>query len=173
MIFYSAYRRPDLQRGRNGNYGSRIRCEKMSTLEQSPVYDLATLERYARESLDAEQYVGDIHRFVLANCPGCGLVPMSLTIEHHSGSKKGNFRGVVWGSCQSCKKEHRIFSYTGTHRKLTRKVNPSCRCGNAFFVVGECQRFEGEEGLVGFFDEGVLVGQCVACRHNQAFIYMD
>ena len=41
------------------------------------------------------------------------------------------------------------------------------------FSFGECERFEGDEGLMGFFDEGIVVGQCARCGQNRVFVYTD
>jgi hypothetical protein len=36
-----------------------------------------------------------------------------------------------------------------------------------------CERFEGEEGIPGFFDEGVIVGRCTECSRKRAFVFTD
>ena len=36
-----------------------------------------------------------------------------------------------------------------------------------------CFWLEREEGMMGFFDEGVVVGKCVECGQEQAFVYTD
>jgi hypothetical protein len=36
-----------------------------------------------------------------------------------------------------------------------------------------CERIEGEEGIPGFFDEGVIVGKCILCNRNMAFVFTD
>jgi hypothetical protein len=41
------------------------------------------------------------------------------------------------------------------------------------FVVCECERFEGDEGVFGFFDEGVVVGKCLECGCNRVMVYTD
>jgi hypothetical protein len=40
-------------------------------------------------------------------------------------------------------------------------------------VVCECERFEGGDGLSGFFDEGVVVGKCSECGRNRVMVYTD
>jgi len=47
----------------------------------------------------------------------------------------------------------RAFSFTGEHRKRLREEKPVCKCGHKGFLVGECERVEGDEGLMGFFGE--------------------
>ncbi len=136
-------------------------------------YDLSDLERYAGESIDAHRYPNDVHKFTAKRCPACGVVPFELTIEHHSGSKKKNFRGVIFGECTQCKSKGRIFSFTGDHRTPEREEKPVCKCGGVLFLVGECERIERDEGLLGFFDEGVVVGKCIECGRNRAFVFTD
>jgi len=134
---------------------------------------LADLEAYARKRIAAERYPGDYHHFRLFACDGCGVVPLELTIEHHTGSKKGNFRGVIYGRCGECGNRKRVFSFTGKHREPAREERPTCRCGNRSFLVGECERIEREEGLLGFFDEGVVVGMCSACGRKRVMVETD
>jgi hypothetical protein len=134
---------------------------------------LSDLEAFARKRIAAHRYPNDYHRFTLARCPACGVVPLELTIEHHTGSKKGNFRGVIMAQCSECGGQHRIFSFTGKHRERLREEKPVCKCGNTRFLVGECERIERDEGVLGFFDEGVVVGKCSECGRNRALVYTD
>jgi hypothetical protein len=39
--------------------------------------------------------------------------------------------------------------------------------------VGECERIEGDEGLMGFFDEGVVAGMCAQCQRNRVLVETD
>jgi hypothetical protein len=133
----------------------------------------SSLKAFAEKSLNASKYPDDYHIFKTANCPTCGPVPFELTFEHHSGSKKNDFKGMIFGRCAECDKKTRIFSFTGQHRKLVRETKPVCKCGSKFFLVGECERIEGDKGVMGFFDEGVVVGKCVECSQDQAFIFTD
>jgi hypothetical protein len=105
--------------------------------------------------------------------PHLWVAPLELTIEHHSGSKKKNFQGVIFGTCTRCNNTARIFSFTGDHRTLEREEKPVCKCGGVHFLVGECERIERDDGLLGFFDEGVVVGKCVECGTNRALVYTD
>jgi hypothetical protein len=134
---------------------------------------LADLEIYAKECLDAHRYPGDYHHFKLFRCQACGVVPLELTIEHHTGSQERDFKGVIFGQCSVCGTEERIFSFTGTHRKPWRKEKPACRCGSEQFFVGECERIERDEGILGFFDEGVVAGKCSNCGRNRVLVYTD
>jgi len=135
--------------------------------------DLSDLEKYAGKCIAAHRYPNDVHMFSAKKCPTCRIVPFELTIEHHSGSKKKNFRGVIFGTCTRCNNTARIFSFTGDHRTSEREEKPVCKCGGVHFLVGECERIERDDGLLGFFDEGVVVGKCVECGSNRAFVYTD
>jgi hypothetical protein len=134
---------------------------------------LSQLESFARKQIAAERYSNDYHFFRTARCETCGLVAFELTIEHHTGSKKGDFKGVITGLCPSCSRTTRILSFTGQHRAPQRTERPQCNCGHAQFYVGECERFEGDEGLMGFFDEGVVAGQCANCGQNRVLVLTD
>ncbi|MGD8489431.1 MAG: hypothetical protein PVF67_04540 [Anaerolineae bacterium] len=134
---------------------------------------LSKLESYARQRIAAERYPNDYHFFRVARCEACGLVAFELTIEHHTGSKKGNFRGVITGQCAKCGRTTDILRFTGKDRKPLRQEQPQCTCGHARFYVGECERIEGDEGLMGFFDEGVVAGQCADCGRNRVMVYTD
>ena len=131
------------------------------------------LEAFARDCIAAHRYPNDRHPYTRVACDVCGAVGFQLTIEHHTGSTPGDFKGVIWGDCAECGARKRLFSFTGHHRKHLREEQPVCPCGNASYILGVCERIEGEEGLSGFFDEGVVVGQCARCRRNQAFVYTD
>ena len=134
---------------------------------------LSTLETFARKCIAAHRYPNDYHLFTPAKCSACGVVPLKLTIEHHSGSKKGDFKGVIFGQCSECGGKERILSFTGKHRKRVREEKPVCKCASVHFLVGECERIEREDGMLGFFDEGVVVGTCIECGQNRAFVYTD
>ena len=134
---------------------------------------LADLEAFARECLAAHRYPHDHHPFRLFTCDACGVVGFAVTIEHHTGSKKGDFKGVIWGECSQCGSRKQLFRFTGDHRRQLRTEKPVCECGGTSFVVGECERIEGGEGLMGFVDEGVVVGKCCLCGRGRALVYTD
>jgi len=121
----------------------------------------------------ADRYPNDYHPFRLFKCDVCDGVAFEVTIEHHTGSRKGDFKGVMWVKCTECGNRQQLLSFTGEHRKQLREEEPACACGNGAFMVGECDRIEGDEGLRGFFDEGVLVGKCRRCGRNRVFVYID
>jgi hypothetical protein len=131
------------------------------------------LEAFARDCIAAHRYPNDHHPWRLFACDVCGAVGFQLTIEHHTGSTSRDFKGVIWGDCAECGARKRLFSFTGQHRKQLREERPVCPCGSSIYVVGMCERIEGDEGLSGFFDEGVVVGQCCRCGRNRACVYTD
>ncbi len=134
---------------------------------------LSDLEAFAKERIAAHRYPDDYHFFRPYRCDACGVVPFEITIEHHTGSEEGDFKGVIWGECTECGCRERLFSFTGEHRKRWREERPTCECGSASFLMAECERIEGDAGLMGFFDEGVVVGKCSHCGRNRAFVYTD
>jgi hypothetical protein len=136
-------------------------------------HTLSELERYARDRIAADRYPNDAHFFRPYTCDTCGVVPFKLTLEHHTGSKRGDFKGVIWGDCTVCGARKRVFSFTGTHRKPLREEKPTCACGHAAFVVAELERIERDDGMMGFFDEGVVVGKCAHCGQNRALAHTD
>jgi len=140
-------------------------------VKQTPSF--SKLEAFARDHLEADRYPNDYHTFRLSKCDICGVVPFGLTIEHHTGSRKGDFKGRIVGQCSICGHTTLILSYTGEHRQRLRTETPSCACGGTDFYVGECERIEGDEGLMGFFDEGVVVGMCAECQRTQVLVETD
>jgi hypothetical protein len=134
---------------------------------------LSDLEAFAKDRIAAHRYPNDYHFFRPFECDACGLAPFKLTIEHHTGAKEGDFKGIIWGDCVECGSRKRHFSFTGAHRKPLRTENPVCDCGNPSFLAGECERIEGDEGVMGFFDEGVVAGKCPSCGRNRALVYTD
>jgi hypothetical protein len=138
-----------------------------------PKTALSDLEAFARTCIAAQRYPGDAHFFKPFKCDTCGVVPFELTIEHHTGSKKGNFRGTITGRCSECRDTKQLFSFTGKHREPLREEKPACKCRHTEFIVAECERIERDDGIIGFFDEGVVVGKCSRCGQNKALVYTD
>ena len=134
---------------------------------------LSKLEKFARDQIQADRYPNDYHFFRMSKCEICGVVPFGLTIEYHIGARKGDFKGQIFGQCSICGHTTRIFSFTGSHRKPERKETPACKCGGTDFYVGECERMEGDEGTIGFFDEGVVAGMCSQCERTQVLVETD
>ena len=134
---------------------------------------LSDLKVFAMKCIAADRYPQDFYIFAPKQCPKCGLVPLELIIEHHTGSKKSNFRGIISAKCSVCGVTESIFSFTGKHRKVMRKEKPKCICNNDKFIAAECERFEQAGGIPGFFDEGIVVGKCAACSRNRSFVFTD
>ena len=140
-------------------------------MEKTPSF--SKLEAFARDHIAAHRYPNDYHFFRLSKCEICGVVPFGVTIEHHTGSQKGDFKGQIFGQCTVCGHTTRILSFTGSHRKPEREETPACTCGATDFYVGECERIEGDEGVMGFFDEGVVAGLCSRCERTRVLVETD
>jgi hypothetical protein len=136
-------------------------------------YSLAGLEDYARDCINAGEYPEYNHYFTLFSCNSCGAGKLAITVEHHTGSKDYNFKGIIWGECRECGYLGRLFTFTGEHRKPIRDDRPECDCGSRSFSAGMCERYEGETGIPGYFDEGVIAGKCTECGLNRVFAYTD
>ena len=134
---------------------------------------LSDLEAFAKDQIDAHRYPDDVHIFKPFQCDACGIVPLEMIIEHHTGSQEGDFKGEIHGTCTECGSEKLHFRFTGENRKRLRREKPDCECGNGSFLVGECERIEGEGGLKGFFDEGVVVAKCSRCGRNRVLIHTE
>jgi hypothetical protein len=135
--------------------------------------EFSDLELFAKRCIAADRYPSDYHSFRLFECDDCGIMAFKVAVEHHTGSKEGDFKGVIWGECAECGDKKRLFSFTGEHRKRLCEEKPVCECGYESFVVGECERIERDEGIAGFFDEGVVVGKCGRCERNRVFVHTD
>lgn len=136
--------------------------------------DLPALEVFAAECLAAERFPDDYHVFTPKECPGsCGLRPLEVEVRHHAGSEEHDFTGEVLGRCPRCGTEGRVLAILSGDRTVVREERPVCACGGRTFYVAEMERIEGDEGLPGFFDEGVLIGQCAACGRYRVFVHTD
>jgi len=134
---------------------------------------LAELDEFARDCIHAENHPDDEHIFSLYQCHNCRENSFKVTIEHHTGSEEWDFKGIIWGECTQCGYLGSLFTFTGEHRKILREERPFCECGNRSFTVGQCERIEGEQGIPGFFDEGVIVGKCCNCKRNKSLAFTD
>jgi hypothetical protein len=131
------------------------------------------LEDFAMQAIASQNHPEDYHYFSLYTCNSCKSSAFRLTIEHHSGTEAWSFKGIIWGECADCGYPGRLFTFTGNHREKLRDERPVCECGSRIFVTGQCERIEGEQGIPGFFDEGVIVGRCTLCNRNKAFVFTD
>ena len=132
---------------------------------------LSDLHTFALKALAAERYPNDYHIFRAFECDACGPIPFVMVAEHHTDSKDGDFKGKIWGDCTNCGARKRLMSYTGDHRKKISEEKIFCECGGVGFVGGEMERME--DGAMGFFDEGVIVGQCADCQSNRVIVVTD
>lgn len=137
------------------------------------ILSFSDLEDFAGECINSKAYPDDIHQFTSFECSSCKSSRLRLVLEHHTGSDESNFRGIIWGECADCGYLMRLFTFTGSHREFLKEERPECECGNRVFSVGLCERTEGENGIPGFFDEGVVAGQCSECHLNKAIVYID
>lgn len=132
------------------------------------------LEKFALDCLKAEKFPNDRHIFKEYKCEKCGFMPMKLTIEYHTGGTREDFKGKILGQCAQCHETTEILSFTGDHRKKEREEVAICKCGKNLFTAGELERFEDDEDMPGgFFDEGVVVGECAGCGERVDFLYTD
>lgn len=137
-------------------------------------YDLiSALEDFAKQSINNLAYPNDDHYFQIYKCNSCHSSIFKLTIEHHTGSENWAFKGIIWGECSTCGFLMRLFTFTGEHREILKTDYPVCDCGNRDFLAGQCERYEGEQGIPSFFDEGVIVGKCTKCNRNKALAFTD
>lgn len=142
-------------------------------MAEGPEADLEGLREFALGCLNAAAYPSDYHPFQPYGCSECGVAPLSLVVESYTGCEEGDFHGVITGTCEKCGRTEVKFSVTGERSRPEKAEMPCCECGNSVFWLAMCERYEGEEGLPGFFDEGVMAGQCTACGKNRAIVYTD
>jgi len=140
---------------------------------------LLDLKEFALKKIAAEKYPNDYHWIKIFRCDICGITPLRIKLEHHAGYRLGSsisndFVGIFWGTCTKCDKKIKFFSITNEYSKTVRVEYPKCgKCGNDAFYVLECERYEGENGLKGFFDEGIVVGKCSECNTLMVIVQTD
>ena len=134
---------------------------------------LSELRDYADDCINSHAHPDDFHKFSPFTCSSCSCGALRLTVEHHTGSEEWNFRGIIWGECSSCGYLIRLFTFTGEHREKLKEERPECDCGNRVFVSALLERIEGEQGIPGFFDEGVIAGKCTECNRNRTIVFID
>lgn len=130
------------------------------------------LRTFAEEKINAAGYSDAVYVFTPKTCLTCEAAAFRLTVEHHTSSQAGNFRGKITGRCGGCGAEQSILTFTGSHRRPTHQEKPVCPCGHSEFITAELERHEREDfGL--FFDEGILVGACTGCGRQQVIVFTD
>jgi hypothetical protein len=146
---------------------------KEAAMSDAGPFSPGSLEAFCRDQIRADLYPSDHHPFTLFACERCGLGPYRVDVTEHEGSERGDFHGVVAGTCRSCGATETLFSCTREAPIVTGHSQVRCECGGEWFWVGLLERYEGEEGLPGFFDEGVVAGQCALCGQNRAVVFTD
>lgn len=136
-------------------------------------FSSAELAQFARECLGERDGSQEHYTFRVFGCSTCDGQVFVLNVEHHTGSEINDFRGVIRGHCVACSEVARLYTLTGEHRQPVGEDAVVCNCGSDHFIAAECERFEGEEGLPGFFDEGVVVTYCVECGENSRLVMVD
>lgn len=147
--------------------------------------DAEVLRAFTLGLLDEDLYALDQHVFSLYECPTCGIAPLLVTIETHTGSVRVDFRGRIIAQCGLCDKVFQVLEKTGSvlnqvtgrleARQAERTEQAKCECGGLAFFAASCHRFETSAGggLSGFYDEGVVVGQCPQCGRCRVFARLD
>ncbi|TFG28375.1 hypothetical protein EU528_11305 [Candidatus Thorarchaeota archaeon] len=136
------------------------------------------LEAYAKEQINAVAYADDVHTCNHFRCSKCEqVVPVSLLISYSEACDDArpaqDFAGTVYGTCGKCGSTDSLFGIIRGSYLETEEEHPVCSCGSNSFFVCMCERYEGAQGLQGFFDEGVLVGKCSKCGSLRTFLFTD
>jgi len=136
------------------------------------------LEEYAKEQIGASAYPDDKHVCSFFKCEQCGAtVPLALDISYSQACDNArpalDFAGTVRSTCSKCGSVETIFSIIRGQHPEEEQEHPVCSCGSDTFLVCMCERYEGAQGLQGFFDEGVIVGKCSACGNLRTFLFTD
>jgi hypothetical protein len=141
--------------------------------DQPDRFPRQALEQYVNKCLATEAQPQTALRFKPYTCPVCGATAFEMSIEHHSGSTRRNFRGVIRGICSKCSEKLELCRFTGPHRQVVQEKALECRCGSSLFYAGECERIEDNEGLPGFVDEGIAVAACAHCGRLTTIVEWD
>jgi hypothetical protein len=133
---------------------------------------------FAKRQVNAEAYPTDEHRCALFQCGNCGTVtPLSVFISYSEACDERrpaqDFAGTVYGTCEICGDTRTLFSIKRGAFSEKEHEHPICDCGSEHFYVCLCERYEGEEGLKGFFDEGVIAAKCRSCGEHRALLFTD
>jgi len=135
--------------------------------------DFGDLHCFALERLHAADYPKSSHPYAAFRCRVCGSEVWEVVLDHHTGSEWTDFKGIVLGRCVACHDLVELLSFTGPHRRSERAEAMVCPCGSTKFSTAMCERYEGEDGIPGFFDEGVIVGKCADCLRNVVVALTD
>lgn len=135
--------------------------------------DTAGLHRFALERLDAARHPKSSHPYKEYECKECGSGTWEVVLDHDPGSDWRDFNGFVVGRCTRCHEYAALFAFFAPDRRCGSEEYLSCPCGSTRFSVAMCERYEGDDGIPGFFDEGVIVGKCADCKRNAVFAFTD
>ncbi len=136
------------------------------------------LEEYAKEQINAAAYPEDVHNCIIFRCDTCRMViPFSVTISYSVACDKNrpslDFAGTVFGTCSQCGLSIILFSIKRNNQPEEERERPTCSCGSDTYIVCLCERYEGSSGFEGFFDEGVIAGECAVCGTHRTFLFTD
>jgi len=136
------------------------------------------LEEYAKEQINASAYPDDEHICTHFMCEYCQeIVPLALDISYSRACDKArpalDFAGTVRSTCSKCGSIETKFSIIRDQHPEVEQEHQVCSCGSDSFFVCMCERYEGVQGLQGFFDEGVIVGKCSTCGSHKTFLFTD
>ncbi|MBN2229065.1 MAG: hypothetical protein JW779_05680 [Candidatus Thorarchaeota archaeon] len=110
-------------------------------------------------------------------CKQCSSDIFSLRISYSIASDRKrpaqDFAGTVHSRCSTCGSTGIVLSIIRGENPEDEQETPRCSCGSDTFILCMCERYEGVEGLQGFFDEGVLVGKCSDCGSLKTFLFTD
>lgn len=135
--------------------------------------DFYALEAFTRERLGAEHYPEDEHRLTRLTCERCGEQPYEIYITFHAESQPYDFHGILYGRCAVCGEWQVLFSVTGEAPRTVRRESPVCVCGGKRFYLAMLERYEGANGFAGWFDAGVIAGQCATCGQHLELLRTD
>ncbi|MBD3408551.1 MAG: hypothetical protein GF411_20675 [Candidatus Lokiarchaeota archaeon] len=134
------------------------------------------LIRYARDSIEASTHQNDMHPFSFYNCEVCNKSrPFELVIRYDTEESIlpiQSLVGHIQGRCGVCGKTTLLLSNTEDD-DTERSIRPTCACGNNQFVVGMCERIQGEKGIPGLFEKRVIVAKCSKCKNIQTIAYTE
>ena len=135
--------------------------------------DSGDLHHFALDCLHAADRPSCSHPYTALPCDTCGAEAWEVAVEHHTGSKATDFRGVVYGLCTRCRETAVLFAFSGPHRRPVLTEYLVCPCGTATVSVGMCEREAGAHGTPGGKNAGVLVDKCTACARNAVVVWTD
>jgi hypothetical protein len=129
------------------------------------------LQLFAEEHLHAGFFAHCMHVFTRITCDQCPGLTLQPRLERHPGDRPGDFCGLLHVTCAGCGRERCAAGVTIYGQENVQPIaieHPTCRCGGRSFYLGQCERWDD-----GFFDEGTVVAQCVACGTLRVLLDTD